>query len=224
MPAKKAKVAVEGVARHRVREGLQEMILSGECPPGSKLRQMQLARQFGVAQGVVRESLLELKACGLVKTVDNLGVFVSELDAAKLVEAYELREVLEGLAATLCCRRASREDLRELAETARRIYRLGTQDRNEEMGSLDREFHLRLIQISRNEMLERLTESYRVLGKVLRVDRSPRAVRDEHLGILKAIERNEPEEAERRMRRHIRAGKRVIERQAASGTFVPQWV
>ena len=212
------------VSRHRVKEGLREMILSGKYPPGAKLPQVQLARQFGVAQGVIRESLLELKACGLVEVVDHVGVFVSNLDARKLLEAYEIREMLEGLAARLCCQRASREDLSELEAVAKRIYRLASEARQEEAGALDREFHDRLIQISRNEMLERLTENYRVLGKVLQVGRNARTVRDEHMGILEAIRSNEPDKAERRMRRHIRLAKEVIARQVAEGTFQPLWV
>ena len=115
------------VSRHRVKEGLREMILSGKYPPGAKLPQVQLARQFGVAQGVIRESLLELKACGLVEVVDHVGVFVSNLDARKLLEAYEIREMLEGLAARLCCQRASREDLGELEAVAKRIDRLAAE-------------------------------------------------------------------------------------------------
>jgi DNA-binding GntR family transcriptional regulator len=222
---KKRRAAPTGrLARHRVLDKIRERILSGKYPPGAQLRQMQLAKEFGVAQGVVRESLLELKACGLVRVVDNLGVFVCELDAKKLIEAYEIREVLEGMAARLCCQRASRQDLAELEKTAKEMYRLARQGKREEMGALDREFHLRMIQISRNEMLEQLTESYRVLGKVLRVDRNPREVRDDHLAILRAVERNRPDDAERLMRAHIRAARTMIEQRVADGTFVPQWV
>lgn len=212
------------LSRHRVLNKIRERILSGKYPPGSRLRQMQLAAEFGVAQGVIRESLLELKACGLVRAVDNLGVFVCELDARKLIDAYEIREVLEGLAARLCCQRAGREDLQQLVEVAQEIYRLSKKAKKDEMSALDRELHHRMITISRNEMLEQLTESYRVLGKVLRVDRNAREVRDDHLAIIKAIEDNRPDEAERLMRQHIRAARAIIEQRIADGTFVPQWV
>ena len=67
------------LARHRVRDGIQRLILSGEYQPGQRLVQQELAGRFGVAQSVVRESLLELQFCGLVEAVDNLGMFVSGL-------------------------------------------------------------------------------------------------------------------------------------------------
>src|SRR3954451_6075161 len=107
-------VASPQTARHRVREDVRRLILSGELRPGERLTQQQLAKRFGVAQSVVRESLLELQFSGLVETVDNLGIFVSDLDATSLLQAYQVREVLEGLAARQCCERASRADIKEL--------------------------------------------------------------------------------------------------------------
>src|SRR5919107_497581 len=103
-------------ARSRVREDVRRLILSGELRPGTRLTQQQLAKRFGVAQSVVRESLLELQFSGLVRSVDNLGIFVSELDTDLLLQGYEVREMLEGLAARCCCERASRADVRELYE------------------------------------------------------------------------------------------------------------
>ena len=95
------------VTRHRVRDSIQQMILSGERHPGSKLRQQELAEHFGVAQGVVREALLELQGFGLVETIDNRGIYVSQLDRARLLEAFHVREMHEGLAARLCCERVA---------------------------------------------------------------------------------------------------------------------
>src|SRR6476646_7598331 len=114
----------ESSARGRVREDVRRLILAGELKRGTRLTQQHLAKKFGVAQSVVRESLLELQASGLVRSVDNLGIFVSDLDTNTLIQAYYVREVLEGLAARLSCERASRADLRDLHEMAERIYDL----------------------------------------------------------------------------------------------------
>src|SRR5690348_11400313 len=91
------------VARHHVREEIQRRILSGETRAGERLSQQSLARELGVAQGTVRESLFELQWLGLVESVDHLGVFVGDLDVARILQAYQVREFLEGLAARLCC-------------------------------------------------------------------------------------------------------------------------
>ena len=78
------------VARHQIRVDLQQRILNGEWRPGSKLIQQQLAKEFGVSMGLVREALLELQAWGLVETHDNRGIFVRRWNVDRLLEAYDV--------------------------------------------------------------------------------------------------------------------------------------
>jgi len=211
-------------ARSRVREDVRKLILSGELRPGQRLTQQQLAKRFGVAQSVIRESLLELQLSGLVESVDNLGVFVSQLDPDRLLQAYEVREMLEGLAARRCCERASRVDVRELRDMAEQIYQLGVEGQNAARGVLDRKFHLHLIDISGNVVVARLTEAYHVLGMIVQASRPHDVIRAEHLGIIQTIEENKPDEAERLARAHVAGARQSLQRQIAAGTFVPRWV
>lgn len=200
------------------------MILNGEQRPGSKLLQLDLAKRFGVAQAVVREALFELQAFGLVETIDNRGVYVSELDTELLIDAIGVREVHEGLAARLCCERITKVQLRELAELAEQIYCEALRGEFDESGRLDRAFHQRIVHISSSRIIARLTDHYWILGKFLRLDRDPQEVREEHLIILKAIEENRPATAERLMREHIAVGRQMIEEKVRNGSFVPHWV
>src|SRR3954467_12524718 len=123
-------------ARSRVREDVRKLILSGELRPGSRLTQQQLAQRFGVAQSVVRESLLELQFSGLVESIDNLGVFVRNIDNNTLLHAYYVREMFEGLAARLCCQNASRADVKELLDIAERMYQLSAEGKSAQRGIL----------------------------------------------------------------------------------------
>src|SRR5205807_1691368 len=136
-------------------------------------------KRFGVAQSVVRESLLELQFTGLVQMVDNLGIFVGELNADALLQAYEVREMLEGLATRRCCDRASRADLRELTEMAEEIHRLGTAGQDVPRGALDRRFHLRIIEVAKNEVLARLIEACHALGMTVQASRPHDVIRRE---------------------------------------------
>lgn len=212
------------VARHQVREEIQRRILSGETQPGERLTQQSLAKELGVAQGTVRESLLELQWLGLVESVDRLGVFVGKLDAARLSEAYQVREFLEGLAVRLACDNASRADVAELRKMAENIWQLSQEQKYDEMGAADRAFHLKIITLSRNRILARLTEGYRALGMAVRASRDPRIIREEHLQIVEAIENNTPDEAERLARSHVREARLNIEQQAARNEFTAKWV
>ncbi len=214
------------VSRHKIREVIQKRILQGTYTTGTRLRQVQLAEEFGVSQSVIRESLLELRAIGLVDMKDQLGAFVSTIDSRKLKQAYEIREMMEGLAARLCCDQISREELRELEQLAERIRNLPP-DKLDERAHLDREFHKRLIQISRSDMLIKIAESYEVLKKFSRAKQNQEqgqgASPDEHYKLLEPIRDNQPDEAERRMREHIRHGWKTISQALDSGVPL-QWV
>ena len=173
---------------------------------------------------MVREALLELQAHGLVETIDNRGIFVTDLSREKIIEAFQVREMHEALAVRLCCERAARSELRPLEEMAREICDLGAAKRLDQMARLDREFHARLIQLSRHSMLNRLAENYRVLGKFVQASRAPKIVREEHLAILSAIERGAADEAERLVREHVAAARLEVETKLASGKTKLQWV
>src|SRR6185295_11569711 len=221
---KNAAVASPQTARHRVREDVRRLILNGELRPGTRLTQQQLAKRFGVAQSVVRESLLELQFSGLVRSVDNLGIFVNDLDTGLLLQAYQVREMIEGLAARLGCERASRADIRELYEMVESIYRNGVDHNDPDRGQIDRRFHHKIILISQNVVLARLTEAYHVLGTVLTASRNHDDIKREHNDIVKAIEENKPDEAERVARIHVAGVRKAIEEQIAGGKFTPNWV
>jgi DNA-binding GntR family transcriptional regulator len=211
------------VVRHDVREEIQRRILSGESKPGERLSQQSLARELGVAQGTVRESLMELQWLGLVESVDRLGVFVEKLDVGRICEAYMVREVMEGLAARLACRAASRDDISELNSMAEEIFKLAKEE-DPEAASLDRKFHLHITELTRNDTLLRLSKTYRALGMTVRAFRQPSVIYAEHLKIVEAIQHNFAEEAERQARQHVLGAREMIETQAKLGHFVPQWV
>ena len=214
----------ERVGRHHVREEIQRRILSGESKPGERLSQQSLARELGVAQGTVRESLIELQWLGLVDSVDHLGVFVRDLDISRICEAYEVREMLEGLSARLCCGHAARTDIADLRKMADEVFALAKKGKTEEMASLDRKFHFHIIELSRNSILLRLAETYKVLGMIVRASREPKVIHAEHLRIVDAIEANLTEEAERLARQHVDGASHAIQEQASKGKFVPKWV
>jgi DNA-binding GntR family transcriptional regulator len=213
-----------GSARGRVREDVRQLILSGELKPGMQLKQQMLAKRFGVAQSVVRESLLELQASGLVRTVENLGIFVGDLDRDMLIHAYEVRELIEGLAARLSCESASRADIRELYELSERMHEEALAGRERERGVLDRQFHQRTITIANNPLLLNLTEGYQMVNMVVQLPRDHAFVLREHHAIVEAIERGDGDEAERVARRHVAGSREAIARSIAQGSFEPRWV
>src|ERR1700722_9847438 len=80
---------------------LMEAIEKGELPPGSRIREAVLARQFGISRGPLREALRRLEGRKLVQHSRNLGVSVRSLSLEDMIEVFQVREALEGTACRL---------------------------------------------------------------------------------------------------------------------------
>lgn len=100
------KPSMRGTARrstHAVFEALRERIASHSLPPGSKLRESELAAEFGVSRTRIREVFGALEQRGLIERIPNRGAVVSRLELKQASDLYDVREYLEAL----CVRRAT---------------------------------------------------------------------------------------------------------------------
>lgn len=199
--------------RQRVVESIQTRIISGKLKPGDPLRQVPLSKEYEVSQSVIREGLQTLEQHGLAKSAENLGFIVREFGQQELIDAYRVREVLEGLSARLCCRKASPDDLDSLRELAQRIHSKSGKRSRQARSDLEYEFHQKFLEISGNDTLRRVTVGYRFVGNLVVTDRNPDELLKEHLAIVDAVSANNPEEAERLARLHVANSADSIRRQ-----------
>lgn len=112
-----------------VADRLRELIMRGEFAPGTRLNERALTERFGISRTPLREALRILFAEGLVKLLPNRGAVVSTITRADAENLVELIGAFEGLGAELACRRASDEQIAEVAELTRRMRACHT-DRN----------------------------------------------------------------------------------------------
>jgi GntR family transcriptional regulator, trigonelline degradation regulator len=102
-PAKAAGITVVAAPlRKQVIELLKGSILGLEYLPGERLVERELCERYGVSRTVIREALRHLEAEGLVALVANRGPVVATTSPEEARALYEVREVLESLAARLC--------------------------------------------------------------------------------------------------------------------------
>lgn len=196
----------------RVLEALQNAIVTGDIKPGEKLREPELARQFGTSRGPLRDALRRLEARRLVTNKPNSGARVVSLSPQQLVELYQVREALEGMTARLAASNMSDEEIGELTQLLDRheeeVQRKDGAAYFQQEGDLD--FHFRIAEGCRNELLRSsLCEDHYHLMRLYRHKFSsrhgqPRNALAEHRMILEAIRERDGELAEVLMRRHIR--------------------
>jgi DNA-binding GntR family transcriptional regulator len=87
--------------KERIQACLRQAILDGSLPPGQKLVEGEIARQFGVSRSPVREAIQDLERQGYVVKRPRRGAFVTELTPQDVVEIFSLRVLLEGYAAAV---------------------------------------------------------------------------------------------------------------------------
>ena len=191
-----------------------EAITSGEFEPGEKLSESELARQLGISRGPIREALQRLEG-RLVQRIPRVGVRVIQFGADELLQLFNLREAMEGMAARLAATNAtnrwllSTEGLLQQNEQNMR----GTGSRAYRLKSADEDFHFAIAQASKCANIERLllSEVYYQL-RIHRLKSSTRPGRAEealaeHYTILEQLKRRDPEGAEAAMRKHIRSAR-----------------
>ena len=88
---------------------------------GSASGRKDLVERFGVSRTVIREALRHLEAEGLVALVPNRGPIVASLSPDDVQHLYEVREVVEALAARLCAARASAAQRKRLVHALARV-------------------------------------------------------------------------------------------------------
>ena len=197
-----------GAASQRIANELSQRILDGDLAPGARIRQEQIAEEFGVSRLPIREALRILESHGLVTLVASSGAWVSSMNLTECQETYLIRERIEPLALGQAIDSVSAETMDRLSELAEQMENCTVV---EDFVELDREFHLLSFQDAGMptllEMVERLwntTQHYRRAYVQLI---GPEGLGDtnlEHRLLVAAIRRRDIRSAEELLAMHVR--------------------
>lgn len=202
---------------------LRRAILSGRLAPGAHVTVRPLCEQFGLSATPVKAALTALAREGFLVLHPHRGFFVPEVDREDMQELYELREVLDGIAARRVAALSSREALvTRLGEllTCQRTAVLA-QDLSG-YGDLDVAFHQEILVAAGNGRLRHVAEN--MIGQLrlgratsARVPGRPTAALAEHEEIIGAIAAGQEHQAERLARRHVRRSANALDRHLSRG-------
>lgn len=189
---------------------LEEEILSGALKKGDLLTEISLSKRMGVSRTPLRAAIHTLAEEGLVEITPNKGAVVVGVGADDLIDIYEIRMRLEGIAARAAANRISDDAKRALRESVELSEFYLTKRDFEHLKELDSEFHNIIYKASGSRHLYKILSelhrnirSYRKLS--LSVPKRLESSVEEHREILNAIERGSSEDAERLTVMHIEA-------------------
>jgi DNA-binding GntR family transcriptional regulator len=189
---------------------IKDAILSFELEPGTPLVEHDLAQQLGVSKTPVRDALQELEREGFVVRIPFKGTYITDVTMVDMAEIFQLRAVLEGLAARLAAPHLSPEDLAAIQDnhrTAQALLRQGDLAACSQWGkklhdaiiNKAEDHNQRLVQIIRNlddHMVRLRFLSDRVQGRL-------HTSVAEHQRVVNALKGGDAAAAEQAMRIHL---------------------
>jgi DNA-binding GntR family transcriptional regulator len=189
-------------------DAIKEAILSFQLAPGQSIVESDLAKQLGMSKTPVRDAISRLEKEGLVVKIAYKGAFISDVSRESVQEIYQLRAVLEGLAASLATPNMDVKDRQYTQQLIQdEIAALNSND-IPNASRINRLFHDLLIEKSGNQWLKVVLanlddhlQRYRMLS-YFQQGRLKKSIR-EHQRVLDAILTGAPEAAEAGMKAHL---------------------
>lgn len=134
---------------------IKEGIICSKWKPGGQLVERQLCEEFGVSRTPIREAFNQLAREGLVELIPQWGVFVKMLRKEEVLEMYEVREALEGLAVKLAVCRATPNDIEAIKDSLSEMENslIAGRENIKALNEADNSFHRLLLQASHNAKL-----------------------------------------------------------------------
>ena len=215
-------------------EALRAAVLAGRFEPGERLHEVKLTELLGVSRTPVRAALQKLASEGLLDYTPNRGYTLREFPIGEIINAYEVRAVLEGLAARQSAERGLNTPeigtLREALYNGDELLRNGhvTDEHRTQYSRINANFHETILASAGSRLLSEMV----YLCQQVPVS-SPRNVvafeegdvrrrHDDHHRIFEAIIGREPWRAEMLMRDHVASVKSSLIRSLSSPAAIQE--
>ena len=198
-------------------EQLEKDILSGRYARGEILSEVSLAKQLGVSRTPVREAIRRLEQENILQETGR-GLLVVGISQEDMMDMYEIRLQIEGLAARRAAARITDAELSAMQVTLdlQRFYvEKGAESNADQIKNLDSQFHEQLYQSSGSKAFcDTLLSLHKKITKFRRasVSKRSRAMQsiEEHETIYEALAKHDPEAAANAVREHaLRARERI---------------
>lgn len=209
-----------------VQREIERMILSGELASGARVNENALAAKLSVSRGPIREACRALAEMGFVHLIPNRGVFVKSLGRADVIEVYDMRAGLTGLAGMLLAPGVTRAQLASLDDLLAEMRRACDGTDFAGFYALNLRFHQFIVDATGNS---RLIRAYQGLVKEFQLfRRHGLTVREgmlgsfrEHCEIVAALKAGDGQACYAASFRHVQNGKQrmldALDSMAAEG-------
>ncbi len=142
----------------RIYSTLRARICLLDHAPGERLREEDLAEEFGVSRTPIRRVLVKLEAEGLLRSVHGVGTIVTDIDVNELAQVYELRVELAELVGKLSPVAVDAALIARFHEMRARCDRMVREGDPREFSRINMEFFHLYNSLTANEPLREISE------------------------------------------------------------------
>lgn len=191
---------------------IKNLIIERKLLPGDKIHQEKLAHDLGISRTPLVSALKYLEKEKLVEAIPRRGFFVRHFSKEEMISIFELREVLEGLAARRAAHNVSESQIKILHEFFRQFEKSTDITDIKTYAKEDRRFHNFIIEVGAKEFLKSILENYNIISYSYQLVsyegllRPPNETIYEHQTIIDAISNRDADSAEELMRQHLKKG------------------
>lgn len=187
---------------------IERAIVENRMPPGTRLREFQLAEIFGVKRGLIRKVLSRLTSSKLVEHIPNAGAQVARPSLKDGQDLFSTRIILERAVIGMLCGHLTHEQiarLRDYIEQEKHAYQSGE---TQKALRLSAGFHRLLVELTGNRVLQEfmneiLNRTPLVLLSLADQPAAQGCVNHDHEDIVNALEQGDIADAQKHMQLHL---------------------
>ncbi len=202
-----ASTGLPETATSRVYDGIYGAIVEHRLPPGTRLREQELAEGFGVSRTVVRQALQRLAADQVIALEHNKGATVPQPDRAQAAQVFEARQVIEGDSARRLAGQLSAAQLAALRALVAAEQAAQARGDKATAVRLSGQFHRELAVQAGNPLFVRWIDELLPLTSllILQYQRGghPGCITHRHDELIEALASGTPARAAAEMRKHL---------------------
>jgi len=205
------KASLADKAHHQIKE----WIVRYHIKPGSRIRVKDLSQALSMSQTPVREALSMLEREHFIERRPNQGYRVGSLDLQRVEDLYNVRIILEELAASEAATRIGKTGLKRLAGILMEVEGILKTESKQRILELEQDFHSRILEASGNQPLFEMGQA--VLDRIWIVQNINLLTTDQldeahpqHMKIFKAIQKGDAVKAAALMKKHLTLAKEYI--------------
>lgn len=185
---------------------LRDMAIFFEFKPGERLNEASLAERLGVSRTPVREALMTLAHEGFLEPAGR-GYVRRMFDVQEMKDLYELRLGIEKECCAYAVRRATEDQINELAAYLDHSRSTAADTPVTELVQLDEGFHRRLAAMTGNAEMERMmvwmNRRIRFMRWISMDGQTRDSTQRQHTDLLDALRRRDEQAMIEMITRHI---------------------